>query len=81
VVELRCMIEAAKLMTLARYLARKRVKEHLQAKGFRIQNFEPLAISVATKAYLDRHLGELIAEAKLRLCKSYISCTTAEGLI
>jgi hypothetical protein len=32
-----------------------------------LQNFEPLAISVATKAYLEQHLGELIAEAKGRL--------------
>jgi len=58
---------AAQVMTLARYLARKRLKQGLEAKGFRVQSIEPLAFSRATKNYLEQHRAELIAEAKSRL--------------
>jgi len=63
------MTEAAKLATLAHYLARKAVKEQLRARGFRPESFEPSVISVATRAYLQAHLVELIAEAKAILSR------------
>ena len=55
------------LMALVRYLAKKRVKQQLEAKGFRVQSIEPLAFSRLVKAYLEQHLTELITEAKTRL--------------
>ena len=55
------MTEAAKLITLARYLARKRVKEHLQACGIKL---EPAELNRAVDAYLELRRTELIAEAK-----------------
>ena len=55
------------IMTLAHYRARKRIKDQLRAKGFRPQAIEPLVIQRAARAYLEQHLGELVAEAKLRL--------------
>jgi len=61
------MIQSAELMTLVRYLAKKRVKQQLEAKGFRY--IEPLVISRATKSYLEAHLSELMAEAKVRLSR------------
>ena len=63
------MIQSAELMTLVRYLAKKRVKQQLEAKGFRLRDFEPLAFAAATKAYLEQHLSELVAEAKARLSR------------
>jgi hypothetical protein len=63
------MTDAAKLIALAHYLARKAVKEQLRARGFRPESFEPSVTSVATRAYLQAHLAELIAEAKAILCR------------
>jgi hypothetical protein len=60
------MTEAAKLITMARYLARKAVKEHLQACGIRL---EPSELRRATDAYLEMRRTELIAEAKAILCR------------
>jgi hypothetical protein len=59
------MADAAKLMTMARYIARKRVKEHLQARGIKPQVIEPSEINKAADAYLQVRGAELIAEAKL----------------
>jgi hypothetical protein len=55
------MTDVAKLMTLAKWLARKRVKERLQACGIRL---EPSELRRATDAYLEMRRAELIAEAK-----------------
>ena len=61
------MIQSAELMTLVRYLAKKRVKQQLEAKGFRVREIEPLAFSRLVRAYLEQHLTELVGEAKSRL--------------
>jgi hypothetical protein len=60
------MTEAAKLITMARYLARKRVKEHLQACGIKLEASE---INRAADAYLEFRRAELIAEAKAILSR------------
>ncbi len=62
------MTEGAKLITMARYLARRAVKEHLQANGIRPLEIEPSEINKATDAYLQVRKAELIAEAKPILC-------------
>jgi hypothetical protein len=62
-------MEAARLITLARYLARRAVKERLQACGIKLQMIEASEISKATDAYLRVRKAELIAEAKLRLSR------------
>jgi uncharacterized protein (DUF934 family) len=59
------MTEAAKLITLAKWLARKRVKERLQACGIKL---EP-ADNRAADAYLELRRTELIAEAKAILSR------------
>jgi hypothetical protein len=63
------MTEQAKLITLAKWLARKRVKEHLQANGIRPLEFEPSEINRAVDALLEVRKAELIAEAKAILCR------------
>jgi hypothetical protein len=65
------MTDAAKLITLARYLARKRIKEHLQARGIRPQIFEASEITKAANALLEVRKAELVAEAKAKamLCR------------
>jgi N-dimethylarginine dimethylaminohydrolase len=67
-VEPTLMTDAAKLITMARYLARKRIKEHLQARGIRPLEFEPAEITKATDALLECRRAELIREGKVRLC-------------
>jgi hypothetical protein len=52
------MTEAAKLITMARYLARKRIKEHLQACGIRPQIFEASEITKAADALLEVRKAE-----------------------
>jgi hypothetical protein len=58
------MTEAAKLMTMARYLARKAIKAHLQANGMRPLMFEPAELTKAADALLEVRKAELVAEAK-----------------
>jgi hypothetical protein len=58
------MTEAAKLITMARYLARKRIKERLRDCGMRPQMFEALELRKVTDAYLEARKAEFIAEAK-----------------
>jgi hypothetical protein len=58
------MTEAAKLMTMARYLARKGIKAHLQANGMRPLMFEPAELTKAADALLEVRKAELVAEAK-----------------
>jgi len=59
----------AQLMTIARYLARKRIKDELRANGLRIQLVEPADITRAANAYLAVRRAELIAEPKIVLCR------------
>ncbi len=63
------MTDAAKLMAMARYLARKAVKERLWAKGIRTLEVDPSEINRATDIYLMVHKVELIAEAKAILSR------------
>jgi hypothetical protein len=63
------MTDAAKLITMARYLARRAVREHLQACGIKPQTIEASEITKATDAYLMARRAELIAEAKAILCR------------
>jgi hypothetical protein len=58
-----------RVMTMARYLARKRVKAELRARGLRLEHF-PCDIQRAAQAYLARRGAELIAEAKAILTQS-----------
>ncbi len=62
------MTEAAKLITMARYLARKRIKEHLQACGIKLQ---PAEINRAADAYLEFRKAELIEKAKAILSRRH----------
>jgi hypothetical protein len=61
------MTDTQLLMGLANLRAEKRVKDQLREKGFKPQAIEPLIIQRTTRAYLEAHLEELVAEAKLRL--------------
>jgi hypothetical protein len=60
------MTEAAKLITLAKWLTCKRVKERLQACGIKL---EPAELNRAADAYLELRKAELIAEAKAMLSR------------
>ena len=53
--------------TVARYLARKRVKDHLRASGIRIWDIEPADLNRAANAYLEVRRTALMAEAKAAL--------------
>jgi hypothetical protein len=53
---------------MARYLARKRVKDELRAKG--VRSIWPADISRAANGYLAIHGVELMAEAKAILTQS-----------
>jgi hypothetical protein len=53
--------------TMARYLARKRVKEHLRASGVRIWDIEPADLNRAANAYLEVRRVEFVEEAKSAL--------------
>jgi hypothetical protein len=59
--------DAAKIMTMARYVARRTVKNHLLAKGIKPQTLEPMELNKLIDALLIAKRTELIAEAKARL--------------
>jgi hypothetical protein len=61
---------AAQLMTMTRYLARKRLKDYMRDRGLRIQDFEASELAIASRAYLERH-PELFSEAQVMLAKIY----------
>lgn len=50
-------------MTLARYCAKKAVKEQWRAQGLKLQDFEASGLSRKANAYLDQHQEELIKRA------------------
>jgi hypothetical protein len=54
---------AAQVISMARYLARKKIKDELRASGLRLEHF-PADIQRAAQAYLEAHKVELIAEAE-----------------
>jgi hypothetical protein len=57
----------AMMTTMARYLARKAVKEHLRANGVRIWDIEAAELTKAANAYLEVRRVELMAEAEIAL--------------
>jgi hypothetical protein len=63
------MTEAAKLISMARYLARNAVKERLRDCGIRPIEVEPSEIRKATDIYLMVRRVELIEKAKAILSR------------
>jgi hypothetical protein len=63
------MTEAAKLITMARYLARQAIKDHLRDCGIRSLTLEASEINKMTDAYLMARRAELIEEAKAILSR------------
>jgi hypothetical protein len=63
------MTEAEKLMTMARYLARKAVIDRLRDRGIKPQMIEASELNRATDIYLMVRRAELIAEAKAILSR------------
>jgi hypothetical protein len=61
-----------RVMTMARYLARNRVKDELRARGLRLDHF-PCDIQRMAQAYLACRGAELIEEAKAILHHSTLS--------
>ena len=59
----------AQLMTMARYIARRKLKEHLQRNGIRPQTLEPQEINRLVDALLMARRAELIAEARALFCR------------
>jgi hypothetical protein len=64
------MNEAGRLITMAKYLARQAVKQHLQDRGIKPLTVEHSEINRAMDAYLLARKAELIAEAKRILTRS-----------
>jgi hypothetical protein len=56
---------AMALITMARWLARKKIKEKLRASGVRPDCIEPSEIAAATNVYFMKHRDELISEAQV----------------
>jgi len=54
------------LMTLARWLAHKAVKEEWRAQGTKVQYIEASEIAAAANLYLVQHMAELMKEAAIR---------------
>ena len=50
-------------ITLARFYAKKAVKEQLRSQGLKLQNIQASEITEAANAYLDEHRAELMAFA------------------
>jgi hypothetical protein len=57
------------VVTMARYIARKQVKDHLRASGARIWDIEAADLNRAANALLECRREELIVEAKIMLAK------------
>ena len=63
------MTTEARLITMARYLARKAIRDHLRANGIRTLELEPAELRRATDIYLEVRRAELIVEARAILCR------------
>ena len=61
--------QAAALMTMARYVARRKIKEHLQRNGIRPSTIEPWELDKLIDAFLKLHKAELLEEPKARLSR------------
>jgi hypothetical protein len=57
----------ATTMCHARYLARKAVKQQMQAEGYKVSHIEPRFIAVRANDYLDRYRDDLIAQATMTI--------------
>ena len=71
----------ATTMCHARYLARKAVKQQMQAAGFKISHVEARVIHMKAHAYLDRHRDELVAEATVTIDSGLGAVTTTRETI
>jgi hypothetical protein len=60
----------ARSLTLALFIARKRVIDELRASGIKPQYCEPAEITKAANAYLEVAGAELIAQAEAILCRN-----------
>ena len=63
------MTEAAKLITLARFIARRKVKEAMRANGIKPLEMEPSEINRAANVLLEYCRMELLAEARTMLSR------------
>jgi hypothetical protein len=54
-------------MCHARYLARKAVKQQMQAAGLKVSHIEARIIHAQANAYLDQHRDALLAEATMAI--------------
>jgi hypothetical protein len=55
------------VMTLARWLARKAIKEHWRRQGVRWQYMDAKDIAKAAGAYLNEHRAELVDRARAQI--------------
>jgi len=62
------MTEQAKVITMARYIVRRRIMEELRASGVKLQEIEPKNIGRAVQQYLDAFKAELVSEAQAPVC-------------
>jgi hypothetical protein len=61
----------ARSLTMARFLARKRIIDELRASGIKPMFCEPAEINRAASAYLEVARAELIAQAEVILCRNH----------
>ena len=57
------MTEQAIILTMARYLSRKAIKEGWKRQRIKLSHFEAWELTRAADAYLNAHRAELIGEA------------------
>jgi hypothetical protein len=62
------MREQAKVITMARYIVRRRIMEELRASGVKLQEIEPKDIGRAVQQYPDACKADLVSEAQVCLC-------------
>ena len=60
----------AKVITMARYIVRRRIMEELRASGVKLQEIEPKDVGRAAQQYLDACKADLVSEAHASVCKS-----------
>jgi hypothetical protein len=62
--------EEAKAMTLARYYAKRNVREEWKRRKIKLSHVDPKELTQAANDYLAEHQAELFEKAKLWLLKS-----------
>ena len=58
------MTEQAKVITMARYIVRRRIMEELRASGVKLQEIEPKDIGRAVQQYPDACKTDLVSKAQ-----------------